>query len=679
MNERSVGRVLLLAVVCVILATRGAADWEVGEPYKWFQKPDLGTMGVDVSATSPFVLADDFLCDEPGALTEIHVWGSWEGDNYPYGSKPDEVSFILTIHSDIPAAASTTGYSMPGDTLWVRSIGPGDFTARVYAGGIEEGWMNPPDDYYFPADWTCWQYNFTVPVGEAFFQEGTPDDPVVYWLSVQAFPEDGNTTFGWKTSTEHWNDAAVWGSGNAPHPGPWEMLKYPSGHELVGQPIDLAFTVVGTEVWDFGDAPDPTFPTLLANDGARHKMAPGVYMGYYIDADSDGQPDADASGDDSDGSDDEDGVGFPMWFRSGLESQLYIIASTDGYIDAWIDFNDDGSWAEPGDRIYNSEPVHPGGHDLPRFTVPETATPSQQAIIRVRFSTAGGLDYWGPAPDGEVEDLWVVIEEHEYDFGDAPDPPYPTLLSSSGARHRISWGCNLGPQRDTEPDGQPSLDAEGDDINGTWDDEGGVDFVTPLIPGDSARIVVYVSWPAFLDAWIDWNGDGSWDQTEDKFVDSLQLDYLHNTIDFVVPANATGGIETYARFRASHVGGLDYWGEALSGEMEDYLVTIEGDSAGVREGRPELLGLHRNTPNPFNAATVIRYDIPTGMSDVALRIYDIKGCPVRTLVEGQQTQGSKSVTWDGRNEDGMRVPPGVYFYRLTAEGSSQTRKMVLIE
>ena len=72
-------------------------------------------------------------------------------------------------------------------------------------------------------------------------------------------------------------------------------------------------------------------------------------------------------------------------------------------------------------------------------------------------------------------------------------------------------------------------------------------------------------------------------------------------------------------------------------------------------------------------------EVAAGMSDVALRVYDIKGRPVRTLVEGQQTQGSKSVTWDGRNDDGMRVPPGVYFYRLTARGSSQTRKMVLIE
>jgi hypothetical protein len=516
-------------------------------------------------------------------------------------------------------------------------------------------------------------------VEDAFFQHGTPDSPIVYWLSVQATPQDGNSVFGWKTSTDHWNDAAVWGSGNAPYVGPWSVLTYGSGHELVGQAIDLAFTVVSEKAWDFGDAPDPTFPTLMANDGARHEIAPGVYLGVQVDADSDGQPNFDASGDDNDGNDDEQGVGYATWFRPGSRSALHVVASTDGYVDAWIDFNGDGSWNEPGDRVYNSVPVITGGHDLPQFTVPTTATPNIQAIIRVRFSTAGGLESWGPASDGEVEDLWVLIEENEYDFGDAPDPPYPTLLGSDGARHVEYWGAIMGTMHDTEFDGQPDPDALGDDDNGAWDDEEAVDFLTPLIPGDSAQIEVYVSWDAYLDAWIDWNGDGSWDEPGDNFVDSLHLDYLGNIIDFVVPASATGGIQTYARFRVSHVGGLDYRGEAPSGEVEDYLVTIEEDPTGVPEDQLQRFRLHQNIPNPFNPETIIRYDIPAHTAEVTLRIYDVKGRLVRRLREGPQTPGPKFVVWDGRDDGGVRVSSGVYFYQLKAPGFSRTRKMVLVE
>ncbi len=209
---------------------------EAQPPPKWEQLPDLTPLGIDVNDTEGFLLADDFLCTQPGRITFIDVWGSWFNDLIPAGG-PDSVIFTLSIHADIPAGPT---YSRPGVVLWSRRFGPSDFVSQVWQTGTE-GWMDPPDGYIFPADWTCWLYKFRIPPSEAFFQEGTEQNPIVYWLDVQAAPLDPDTRFGWKTSGYHWNDDAVWGQGIEPYPGPWRELRYPPGHEYYGHSIDLAF------------------------------------------------------------------------------------------------------------------------------------------------------------------------------------------------------------------------------------------------------------------------------------------------------------------------------------------------------------------------------------------------------------------------------------------------------
>jgi flagellar hook assembly protein FlgD len=77
--------------------------------------------------------------------------------------------------------------------------------------------------------------------------------------------------------------------------------------------------------------------------------------------------------------------------------------------------------------------------------------------------------------------------------------------------------------------------------------------------------------------------------------------------------------------------------------------------------------------------TVIRYDVHAGGGDVTLRIYDVRGRLVRTLVDEEQTTGAKRVFWYGRNNQSNRVATGVYFYRMTAPGFEMTKKMVLLQ
>ena len=232
-----------------LLSTGGATDGEVedyevdiGEDlWKWQQLPDTSETGIDINCTEPFILADDFLCEEPGRLTTIRIYGSWRGDYWPWNEDPYAVDFTLSIHADIPAGTGGIDYSRPGDVLWLYTFPAGFFNADIWLDGVEEGWMDPPDNYIFPGDWTIWMYSFEIPPEEAFHQVGMPDEPIVYWLDVQAKPHDGDAYFGWKTSLDHWNDDAVWDMGVEPHPGPWNELRYPTGHPFAPESIDLAF------------------------------------------------------------------------------------------------------------------------------------------------------------------------------------------------------------------------------------------------------------------------------------------------------------------------------------------------------------------------------------------------------------------------------------------------------
>jgi hypothetical protein len=88
--------------------------------------------------------------------------------------------------------------------------------------------------------------------------------------------------------------------------------------------------------------------------------------------------------------------------------------------------------------------------------------------------------------------------------------------------------------------------------------------------------------------------------------------------------------------------------------------------------------LGQNSPNPFNPTTTIRYELGAP-GNVTLRVYDLRGRVVRTLVDANRASGPHSVVWDGRDDRGIRAASGVYFYRLDTGGSVISKKMVLVE
>ena len=95
---------------------------------------------------------------------------------------------------------------------------------------------------------------------------------------------------------------------------------------------------------------------------------------------------------------------------------------------------------------------------------------------------------------------------------------------------------------------------------------------------------------------------------------------------------------------------------------------------------PKVFSLAQNSPNPFNPSTTISYSVPEGTSvQVTLKVYDIRGRLVRTLVDEVRQPGTYSVFWDGKDEAGCQVSSGVYLYRMQARDFVQTRKMVLLK
>ncbi len=122
---------------------------------------------------------------------------------------------------------------------------------------------------------------------------------------------------------------------------------------------------------------------------------------------------------------------------------------------------------------------------------------------------------------------------------------------------------------------------------------------------------------------------------------------------------------------------LDFASVRLRGAENDALA---GEYAGI-EAKPEVptvFRLAQNSPNPFNPVTTIEYHVPNE-SPVSVRVHDVAGRLVRTLVDGPVEAGRHAVVWDGRNDSGEQVGSGVYFCSMEAADYRSARKMVLLK
>jgi hypothetical protein len=109
--------------------------------------------------------------------------------------------------------------------------------------------------------------------------------------------------------------------------------------------------------------------------------------------------------------------------------------------------------------------------------------------------------------------------------------------------------------------------------------------------------------------------------------------------------------------------------------MADTLWNVTFDES-VKE--PLIFSLYQNYPNPFNGFTQIKYDLKSPQF-VTLRIYNILGQEIRTLVRGPKPAGTNFAVWDGKNNMNEIVSSGLYFYRVQAGSFVQTKKLLFVK
>lgn len=121
--------------------------------------------------------------------------------------------------------------------------------------------------------------------------------------------------------------------------------------------------------------------------------------------------------------------------------------------------------------------------------------------------------------------------------------------------------------------------------------------------------------------------------------------------------------------------------QALPLEKGDPRLQPSGDELEIaaNEEAPKAYTLERNYPNPFNPTTSIRFSLAE-QTRVTLKIYDVAGRFVRTLVDETKSAGEiHTAVWDGRDDSGAPVSTGVYFYQLVAKNYTETQRMVLLK
>jgi hypothetical protein len=611
---------------------------------KWYQPPDLSTNGMDVNITylpnlqpppPPYIVADDFLCTSTGYLTNIVIWGSWTND-YQF---PINTIFTLTIHDDIPVSA-TNAFSKPGTALWQDWFTWGHFGYSPYTNNINEWWLTPPNVAKFPGDHACFQINFNMGQGEWFYQQGTPQKPKVYWLSVQAqLPQGGPTNlFGWKTCPTNWNDTAVWAIAPNPTnpPPPWSQLLYPPQHPRAGQNVGMSFRLDGQQTVSevkWSQPPVLGGPSNAYNGWNEVSWFGGEY-GYPIIADDWACTTTNPVTD------------IHWWgsFVNWSQPMLPAYVPNAFFISFWTDAptNAGNSFSHPGICLqviqatnfacnfvgWDIDPRDAGvapeacfKFDLDLATNWFTQTPltgtniywisiaafytnppavlypwgwktrprdvnslAPDDAVRIFYPTwpqpgmpySSGTNIWWPSLSNSWDMAFVLTTRatEDQDFGDAPDPLYPTLRASGGARHFILPSFRLGSLIDAETNGWPNWNATGDDTNNLADEDG-VIFTTPVLCGTQAwaKVVLTSPWgTGQLDAWVDFNRNGAW-ETAEKVFNNVTLVSGTNNLSFSVPTNAAVG-PTFARFRLSSAGGLLPAGAAADGEVEDYMVNI---------------------------------------------------------------------------------------------------------
>ncbi len=226
---------------------------------------------------------------------------------------------------------------------------------------------------------------------------------------------------------------------------------------------------------------------------------------------------------------------------------------------------------------------------------------------------------------------------------------------------------------------QPMPDNTGDQIFSTITVSGtgavvseGINMDINITHSHIGDIVMWLTSPSGTRAYLHLLGGGSADDiignypgtlTPGQSFDRFYGEPLDGDWELMVRDGGDGGTGT-----------LNYWAFY---DISDFECDI--DILATPDLVPTTFALAQNAPNPFNPATTIAFEVPANAGLVTLAIYDVSGRQVRTLAQESLAPGQHTRTWQGRDDGGRAVASGVYFYKLTGDGFTQTRKMVVVQ
>ena len=156
----------------------------------------------------------------------------------------------------------------------------------------------------------------------------------------------------------------------------------------------------------------------------------------------------------------------------------------------------------------------------------------------------------------------------------------------------------------------------------------------------------------------------------------LVLDRFETTVidtpQLPIPSNAIPGEYQLIAFVGR------YLTEILHTDTTTFIKLPPITSVGENDGTPQEFSLSQNYPDPFNPSTTIRYALSED-AHVTLKIYNMLGQLVATLVDENQSAGYREVVWSGSNEFGQKVASGIYIYRMTAGSFEDSKRMLLLK
>jgi len=202
---------------------------------------------------------------------------------------------------------------------------------------------------------------------------------------------------------------------------------------------------------------------------------------------------------------------------------------------------------------------------------------------------------------------------------------------------------------------------------------------------DSERVVFDLNFPSICSCFLFCDPSGLGDGIVYMSADYNQVGYLNHNVQELEYSWEIGAFSY--NFRLYKGFGIGFYLQNVFGGETARLIEAQINGQVYRAAptsvspisdRNVALFLAQNYPNPFNPTTQIDYTLSEATS-VSLKIYNLIGQEVRTLVNTNQPEGSQSVEWDGRDNNGNALTSGIYIYRLKAGASIQTKHMTLMK